>query len=140
TDRPDGRELGEARCDDAVRPVALAQELIQALERPDLERPIAGPLDRSPGVAHQLLRLVVAALRRADRSERDARRRLRRHVMRAERLHGLERDPRGFVEPPLRSQEVRERRLALAQRAAGLDRLQAPDRLPEPLPGLLRLA
>src|SRR3954452_15271771 len=82
----------------------------------------------------QLLGLVVAALRRADEPERHRGRRLRRAVVRADRLARGEGEALRLVDAAVEEQELGEAPLALAERRAVLEGSQDADRLEkEPL-------
>ncbi len=87
----------------------------------------------------QRLRLVVAALRRPDEPERHRRRRLRGDVVLGRRSRS---PPARRARPrrarPRRTSTSASAALALAERAAVLERLQQPDRLAQPALGARR--
>ena len=125
-----GRGLGLA--------AALAQEAGERLERLDAIAPVVRAVEDLERLAQQRLGLLVPALRGAHEPERDPRRRARVHVARPDRLARLEREPLGLVDLALLEEHLRERALALDERAAVLERLQHPDRLAQELLGRRR--
>ena len=107
-----------------VDAATLAQEARERRQQlaPDQVQLLA--LDDRDRLAQQLLGLLVAALGGAHDPERHPRRRARDRVVRADRLARLERVPLGLVDLPAHDQHLREPALALAERAAVLQRLR----------------